>query len=98
MTGWFRRLQTGLVTLTMVSPILSGVGICGEATVRSWIFTKMMGKGWKGKRFACMEIDVPKDRIVLSDLKSNLEKEQAAEGTGHSREMSGSLNKSEEQA
>ena len=28
------------------------------------------GKGWKGERFACMEIDVPEDRIVLSDFDS----------------------------
>lgn len=28
------------------------------------------GNGWKGERFACMEIDIPKDRIVLSDFDS----------------------------
>lgn len=26
------------------------------------------GNGWKGDRFACMEIDVPDDRVVLSDF------------------------------
>lgn len=28
------------------------------------------GNGWKGERFACMEIDVSEDRIVLSDFDS----------------------------
>lgn len=28
------------------------------------------GNGWKGERFVCMEIDVPEDRIVLSDFDS----------------------------
>lgn len=26
------------------------------------------GNGWKGDRFACMEIDIPDDRVVLSDF------------------------------
>ena len=28
------------------------------------------GNGWKGERFACMEIDVPEDKVVLSDFDS----------------------------
>lgn len=25
------------------------------------------GNGWKGERFACMEIDIPEERLILSD-------------------------------
>ena len=28
------------------------------------------GNGWKGERFACMEIDIPEDRFILSDFDS----------------------------
>ena len=28
------------------------------------------GNGWKGERFACMEIDIPEEKVVLSDFDS----------------------------
>ncbi|MBQ9034234.1 MAG: hypothetical protein IJ107_06140 [Lachnospiraceae bacterium] len=28
---------------------------------------KRWGYGWKGERFACMEIDIPEEKLILSD-------------------------------